>query len=307
MATPTETQFWQTTRQILLGILVVICIALFALWRTENQRLERLRMDITDRFLPALDWTASPVAGFTRMAQDFQSYIRVYEENQELRREVQEMRGWRETALQLEQRNARLRALNNVRVSDRLAFITGEVLTDAGGPFSQSGLLNIGAQNGVRDGAAAMDGLGLVGRISGVGERTARVIYLTDINSRVPVIVQRSGQTGIVTGDNSLTPLLEFIEVPGRLAPGDRVVTSGDGKVLPPDLLVGSVVRDINGRLRVRLAADYERLEFVRILQFRAPEDVMDAGSLVVNADPAPEAPDPGPATPDSIAEEAPE
>jgi rod shape-determining protein MreC len=281
-------QFWQTTRQILLGILIVVCIALFALWRTDNPRLERLRMDLADRFVPAFEWTSGPVAGITRIVQDFESYIRVYEENRELRRELQEMRGWRETALQLEQRNARLRALNNVRLSDRLTFVTGEVLTDSGGPFSQSGLVNVGAENGVIDGSAAMDGLGLIGRVSGVGERTARVIYLTDINSRVPVIVQPSGLRGIVAGDNTPTPLLEFIEAPERLNPGDRVITSGDGEVLPPELLIGAVVRDVDGRLRLRLAADYERLEFVRVLQYRAPEGVADAGSLILGSEPLP-------------------
>ncbi|MEL6582569.1 MAG: rod shape-determining protein MreC [Pseudomonadota bacterium] len=287
MATPTEKELLQTTRQVVLGLLVVLCIALFVLWRIDNPRVEQLRMALADRFLPAFDWTSRPAATATRIAQDFESYIRVYEENEELRRELQEMRGWREAALQLEQRNARLRALNNVRVSDRLTFVTGEVLTDTGGPFSQSGLINIGAENGVQDGAAAMDGLGLIGRVSGVGQRTARIIYLTDINSRVPVVVLPSGLRGIVSGDNSPNPTLDFIEAPERLQPGDRVMTSGDGAVLPPDLLVGAVVRDAEGRLRLRLAADYERLEFVRVLDFEAPETVEDVGSLVLPEPPA--------------------
>ncbi|MBB5516729.1 rod shape-determining protein MreC [Rubricella aquisinus] len=275
------------TRQVILGLLIILSVALFALWRIDNPRVERLRMAVADAVFPAFDWTSRPAATLTRMAEDFESYVRVYEENQELRREVQDLRGWREAAIQLEQRNARLRALNNVRLSPQMRFVTGEVLTDTGGPFSQSGLVNVGRRNGVQDGAAAMDGLGLVGRVSGVGEETSRIIYLTDINSRVPVVLQRTGQRAVVTGDNTGMPLVQFVEAPERVRPGDRVMTSGDGRVLPPDLLVGVVVRDSENRLRVRPAAEYARLEFVRILNFRPPQSVEGPGGLIGAALPA--------------------
>ena len=76
----------------------------------------------------------------------------------------------------------------------RLTYITGVVLADSGSPFRQSVLLNVGARDGIMDGWAAMDGIGLVGRISGVGENTARVILLTDATSRIPAVIQPSGQ-----------------------------------------------------------------------------------------------------------------
>ncbi len=81
------------------------------------------------------------------------------------------MQAWKEAALQLEQENARLLDLNNVRLDPRLTFVTGVVMADSGSPFRQSVLLNVGARDGIVDGWAAMDGIGLVGRISGVGQR----------------------------------------------------------------------------------------------------------------------------------------
>ena len=272
---------WRTTRQILLGAIVLISIILFALWRIDNPRVERLRMSLADTMLPSLEWTARPVGRITQMAQDFESYVRVYEQNEELRRELQAMEGWREEARQLEQRNARLRALNNVRLNPQTTYVTGEIMADGGGPFSRSGLLNIGALNGVQDGSAALDGLGLVGRISGVGETTSRTIFLTDLNSRVPVIVQPSGLRGIVSGDNSAAPRLDFLSDPEQVRPGDRIITSGDGLVLPPDVLVGQVIVAANGQLRVRPAADYQRLRFVRVLNFRPPEAIDQPGGLI--------------------------
>ena len=129
--------------------------------------------------------------------------------------------------------------------------------------------------------SATVDGLGLVGRISGVGERTSRVVLLTDVNSRVPVFVQPSGQRALLTGDNTTAPLLEFIEAPEKVRPGDRVVTSGDGGIFPSDLLVGATAAGPDGRLRVRLAADYRRLEFIRVLRQSPGEAIPGTGDLV--------------------------
>ncbi|WP_112323929.1 rod shape-determining protein MreC [Oceanibium sediminis] len=272
---------WRTLRRVLFGGICLIFIALFLLWRIDNPRVEKLRVALMDRVMPSFEWTISPVTYLTRMVADYEELDRVYEQNRELRRELQRMRGWREAALQLEEKNARLRALNNVRLSPRISFITGEVLTDSGSPFRQSALLNIGRIDGVTDGSATVDGSGLVGRISGVGEQSARVIFLTDINSRVPVIIQPSGQRALLTGDNTNAPLLEFIDDAEQVRPGDRVVTSGDGGVFPSDITVGTVATDPSGRLRTRLAAEYRRLEFIRVLR-RVPGEVIDGtGDLI--------------------------
>ena len=126
-----------------------------------------------------------------------------------------------------------------------------------------------------------MDGLGLVGRISGVGSSTSRVILLTDTASQIPVTIQPSGQQAILNGDNSLAPPVEFIENIDLVRPGDRIVTSGGGRVLPSGLLVGTLALDPNGRLRARLAADYERLEFLKVLRDYGIETIDTFGSLV--------------------------
>jgi len=171
--------------------------------------------------------------------------------------------------------------LNKVRLSPRLTYITGEVLADSGSPFRQSGLVNIGERDGVIEGAAAMDGLGLVGRVSGLAASSARILFLTDASSQVSVIVRPSGQSAIVSGDNTLSPPLEFLESAEDIRPGDRVMTSGDGGVLPPDLLIGQVTKGPDGRLRVRLAADYRRLRYIRILRPQPADYIVQSGDLL--------------------------
>ena len=272
-------------RRLLLTVLVLILGAIFLVWRIDSPRVERFRAQITDRVVPNLDWAMAPVTGTVNLLRDFQSYQRLSEQNRELRSELRQMQAWKEAALQLEQENARLLDLNNVRLDPRLTYITGVVLADSGSPFRQSVLLNVGKRDGLIDGWATMDGIGLVGRISGVAENTSRVILLTDASSRIPAIIQPSGQRAIIAGDNSPAPPVDFLENPDLVRPGDRVISSGDGGVFPAGVLIGQVAADPGGRLRVRLAADYERLEFLRVLRHLGNEPVSDDAQVVGSSD----------------------
>ncbi|MFZ5751633.1 MAG: rod shape-determining protein MreC [Pseudomonadota bacterium] len=268
-------------RRIVIAALVLVLGAIFILWRIDSPRVERVRAAIVDRIVPNMDWLLAPVTRFAGMIEDFQSYSRIYEQNQELRRELQQMKAWKEAAVQLEQQNAKLLAQNQVQLDPKLTSVSGVVMADSGSPFRQSVLLNVGSRDGIMDGWATTDGLGLVGRISGVGNTTSRVILLTDASSRVPVTIQPSGQRAMLVGDNSALPPVDFIEAPDRVRPGDRVVSSGDGGVFPAGLLVGQVVLGTDSRLRVRLAADFERLDFLRVLRSHPAETITEAGGIV--------------------------
>ena len=267
--------------RLMLGALVVMLLGLFLLWRIDSPRVERLRMEITDRVIPNFSAVTAPVTTAVNILRSARSYTRIYQQNQELRRELQQMKAWKEAALQREQENARLLDLNNVRLDPKFTKITGVVLADSGSPFRQTVLLNVGRRDGIVDGWAAIDGIGLVGRIAGVGERTSRVILLTDTASRIAVSIESNGQRAMIVGDNTSRPPLEFLEAPETVRPGDRVVTSGDGGVFPSGLLVGQVTQNLSGRLRVRLAADMQRLEFLRVVRYQPRELISTAGDLV--------------------------
>ena len=283
-----DEDYFRPLRRLLAGVVILLLFGLFLVWRIDSHRVERFRAQVIDQVVPSFDWVMAPVHGGLNILRDFQSYARIHQQNQELRRELQQMKAWKEAALQLEQENARLLDLNKVRLDPRLTHVTGVVLADSGSPFRQSVLLNVGARDGIVDGWATMDGIGLVGRISGVGDKTARVLLLTDTSSRLPVTIQPSGQRALIEGDNSAAPPIDFIEAPDLVRPGDRVISSGDGGVFPAGLLVGRVAQDPGGRLRVRLAADFERLEYLRVLRHLGTETIRDPGSLIEpDGDPA--------------------
>jgi rod shape-determining protein MreC len=267
-------------------ILVALLTGTFLVWRIDSPRVERFRAALIDTVVPSFEWALVPVTKFAGMIESFQSYARIYDQNQELRRELQQMKAWKEAAVQLEQQNAKLLAQNQVRLDPKLTSVSGVVMADSGSPFRQSVLLNVGSRDGIIDGWATMDGLGLVGRIAGVGKTTSRVILLTDSSSRIPVTFQPSGQRSILVGDNTPLPVVEFLESPEQVRPGDRVISSGDGGVFPAGLLVGEVALGTDRRLRVRLSADYGRLDFLRVLRSHPAEQITDSSALIAPAVP---------------------
>jgi len=123
--------------RLMLGALVVMLLGLFLLWRIDSPRVERLRMEITDRVIPNFSAITAPVTAAVNILRSARSYTRIYQQNQELRRELQQMKAWKEAALQREQENARLLDLNNVRLDPKFTKITGVVLATAAAPSAK--------------------------------------------------------------------------------------------------------------------------------------------------------------------------
>ena len=231
-------------------------VFVFVLWRVDNTRTELVRTKIIDFVSPLTTPLNYPIKVLGDFVKYFEVYSSLLEENKQLKRTLQNMTAWKEKALQLEQKNAQLRALNNVKLSKDLVWVTGEIMADSGSPFYQSGVINIGIKDGIKNGSAAVDGLGLVGRISGIGQNVARVLFLTDISSAIPVNIKRNNQKGLLIGDNSPWPLLEFVEEKALINIGDRVFTSGDGNVFPSGILIGNIFIDSSKKLRVKPIAN---------------------------------------------------
>ncbi len=114
-----------------------------------------------------------------------------------------------------------------------------------------------------------MNERGLVGRVIGVAHGASRVLLLTDVASRTPILVDRTDARAIMTGDASSTPKLEYLRGADPIKEGDRILTSGDGGMIPRGLPVGTAVKGLDGAWRVRLDADETGIDFVRILLFK--------------------------------------
>jgi rod shape-determining protein MreC len=224
-----------------------------------------------------LEAAAGPVGGVfaapVRWAGAARDYVGGYffavGENRRLKDEIAELREWRDEAIAQKNINGRYEALLGLRTEPAVAMATGRAISDARGPFNRAKLIDVGSAKGVRIGNPVVTEHGLVGRVTGVTSGVSRVVLLTDVASRTPVMVERTDARAMLTGDGGDSPRLEFIRGSGSIQPGDRILSSGDGGGLPRGLPVGVAAKGIDGAWRVKLFSDHGAADYVRVLLFQ--------------------------------------
>ncbi|MBA4209057.1 MAG: rod shape-determining protein MreC [Parvibaculum sp.] len=270
----TALPFREFSHRISLIFMLTLAAALLLLGRAETYVFDQARQVVTDLAAPLLEIASRPVAATRRIIERTDEYAYVFDENERLRAENARLLEWKEEALRLQARLARYEALLNVQVDQSIEYVSGRVVSDSGGPFIDTVLVNVGREQGARSGLAVIDSDGLAGRIVATGPKASRVLLLTDLNSRIPVVIEPAQYKAILAGDNTSWPRLEYLPVQSAVSPGDRVVTSGDGGLIPAGLPVGLVIQTGSGELRVQTFSDRGRLDFVRVLQYEFPSEV---------------------------------
>lgn len=259
------------TERFAFVFLIVIAFGLMLLFKAETRFTESVRTGVSDAVTPIMDVMSRPAEAIAEMIEGANRLLALHQENERLRQENRRLMEWQAVARHLAAQNRSFRELLHYVPDAGARYVTARVIADAGGVFAQSKLINAGARDGVNRDSAVTTGSGLAGRIAAVGERSARVLLITDLNSRIPVVIESSRERAILAGDNRSQPKLVFLRPTASIRPGDRVVTSGHGGVFPPGLPVGVIASAEKGSIRVQPFVELEKLEYVRVVQFKAP------------------------------------
>lgn len=231
---------------------------------------------------------AGPVGGVfaapVRWAGAARDYVGGYffaiGENRRLKAEIAELRGWRDEAIAQKNINGRYEALLGLRTEPPVPMATGRAISESRGPFSNAKLIDVGSAKGVRIGNPVVTEHGLVGRVTGVTGGVSRVVLLTDVASRTPVMIERTDARAMLTGDGGDSPRLEFIRGSGSIKAGDRILSSGDGGGLPRGLPVGVAAKGVDGAWRVKLFSDHGAIDYVRVLLFQSFGQLVSPNAL---------------------------
>ncbi len=267
---------WKWTRgrgakQFPLILCAVIAVTIAVMGRTHASLFDTARGSLSDWTAPALSALRGPLTAVQNGIGGFAGLFTVYGENAELRRENAELHKWQQVALSLEDRVRSYQQLLNAIPEAKTPFVTARVIGESSRPFVKTMILNAGSAQRAAKGQAVVNERGLLGRIYVTGENTSWVILLTDLNSRVPVVIEPSHRRAILIGDNTPAPQLELDVGDGPVSPGDRVLTTGDGGLLPPDVPVG-VVTGKGSDARVVLFATPATADAVNILDYSIPD-----------------------------------
>lgn len=255
-------------QRVVVPFLVLLSMMFIVLGKADVLLFDRLRVLIADAAAPVLSAVAQPVATVASGVRHVEGLFDLYQDNARLREENARLLQWQEVARRLEAENEQLRALTKYTPEAAPHFVSAQVIANSGGAFARNVLVSAGRSEGARRGQAAVTGDGLVGRVAEVGERAARILLLTDLNSRIPVVLADTRQRAVMAGDNSDQPRLLYLPINVAVKPGERIVTAGSGGIFPPDLPVGVVASVDGGVVRVTPFAELSRLEYVRIVDF---------------------------------------
>ena len=243
--------------------------------RAQNSPYQPVRAGVESVSGPVGGVFAAPVRWFGHATDYVGGYFFAVSENRRLKRELAELQPWRDQAIALKNVNARYEAMLGIRPEPPVEMRTARSISDTRGPFSNARLIDVGAAKGVKVGNPVINEHGLVGRVVGVSNNVSRMLLLTDVASRTPVLVDRTDARALLTGDGSGNPRLEFVRGVGSVQAGDRILSSGDGGGFPRGVPIGVAARGIDGSWRVKLFSDRGAIDYVRVMLFE------DFGQLI--------------------------
>ena len=258
----------QALSKLTLPVLVVAAFGLMLLGKADTILAERARMALNDALGPIYAVLAEPLGALDAAVTDFGQLWNLRSENTKLREENEYLRRWQTIALALDAENNRLKASLNWIPDPTANYVTARVVADAGGVYARAALLAVGPKHSLKKGEIALDERGLIGRVTEVGTRTARVLLITDLNSRIPVIMEASRARAILVGTNGPRPRLLYWPEGAQPQEGERIVTSAEANAFPANLPVGTVRHSANGTPEVEPFALLNRLEIVRIFDY---------------------------------------
>jgi rod shape-determining protein MreC len=251
---------------------LVACVALASvlliLDRLEVQAVNKATAVIGDQVVPLTTLVREPISWSRKIGEKLGGLFAVYAENERLKAENRRLLDWQTQAVRLGVENRSLRTMLEMpEASPEASRVNARIVADSASPFVHTRLIDIGADAGITTGMAVLTPAGMIGRVVQVGERSARILLITDLNSKIPVIVERSGDQALLAGNNSAEPTLEFLPLNPRFQIGDRVMTSGRGGILPAGLMVGEISRVEGSKVTVRPAVDWQAVDYVAVLR----------------------------------------
>lgn len=249
-------------------LLFFIAFIMMLFNKTDSVLVDKTSSIATDLFSPVVELLVVParlVSGALNYAYDFKN---IRDENKKLREENRELivKSSRAEALEIE--NRLLGNLLNYIPPKGASFSVARVVAEEGNAFSHALIAYTAGNKTIKKGQVVLSDSGVIGRVERVGAVYSKILLITDINSKIPVMVEKSRIRGILSGDNTSLPKLIFTPLDSEPVIGDKIVTSGVAGIFPPGLPVGKVVSTEKNDIKIKPFGNLDRIEYVRIVDY---------------------------------------
>lgn len=261
-------QFRVFIRKLLVAALFVSALMFMMLSKADTLILNKITNSVSQAFSPVIQVMQFPAEVVYAVYDKVRDITLVYSENKRLKAENLDLLMLKNQVRTLKAENKLLGQMLNYTPPPEASFVTAKIVAEEGDGFSHSLIAYTDDAEQVRKGQVVLGAESVVGRVESVSGSYVRVLLFTDINSKVPVILERNRIRGILSGDNTTVPKLMFTAAGADIKEGDMVVTSGVAGVFPTGLPIGVVSKITKGAIAVETISDIERLEYIKIVDY---------------------------------------
>ncbi|MDA7832163.1 rod shape-determining protein MreC [Candidatus Pelagibacter sp.] len=201
-----------------------------------------------------------------------QNHKKLYKENEKIKSELEILKANDLSNEFIILENQRLKKI----VDDYLLksdTVIAKVLSDKGSPFLRSIIINKGSKHKINLGMVVMDGAYLVGKVVEVNYLSSRVLLLSDLNSKIPVIVEPNTVFSILSGTGKDHGIIQYSKKYDDIKSESIIYTSGAGNLFKAGIPVGKINDNfLNDEKNVEFFSDFSQLRFVKVMSFLKSE-----------------------------------
>jgi len=253
-----------TKQKFSLFALVVLSIVFIYIETIEAKPLNYIRSFIKDTIYRGSLIVSVPSKTFSNFTDYIGEHANLYSKYNELKKENDKLKNNISKSDFLELENTQLRKLIDEQIASPSNLVSARVMIDKQSPYLNSFIINIGSNKNVKNGMAVLDGKNFVGRIVDVNFFSSRVLLVSDLNSKIPVIIEPSGHHAILSGRGTNEPTLEYFPENHAFQDGDKVYTSGKEGIFSPGIPIGEIKIEKNV-IKTSLFSDLSQITFINI------------------------------------------
>ena len=244
--------------------LLVLSLVLLFVDKLETKPLNYFRSFVKDVIYRGSVMVSFPSKGFKIVTSTVEDHINVFNKNIKLKEENAQLKEQIYDPSFLILENKQLRRLLDEQVTSSANLVSSRVILDKQSPYLNSFIINSGSNREIKNGMAVLDGKNFVGRIVDVNFFSSRVLLVTDLNSKIPVIIEPSGYHAILSGHGKSEPTLEYLPKNHKVQLGNKVYTSGKEGIFAPGIPIGEVNFG-NDKITVLLFSELSQIIFVNV------------------------------------------